>query len=345
MKKKLLALFLCITMLLGTVALFASCGSSDGDPDTDPDAPAADEGELNPVTQSKNTVTMDLSGADGLQYKVIRCGAYTDVLKQQAIDLVSAISTAAGVTVHVGDDTGSTTNGNFEILLGFGLRDVCSHALNEIEGDGWVIRCFADEGKIVIAGTTEFLTGMAIDYFVENCLTSTKLSGSELTISETIVCSNVEMIEVVGLDKDGKRYEGKYSFVYQNGLDDKKGSAYSETDTVNYDKPVTLAHDLKTAVIAKTGVNQSTLPHETDDIKDLDKSGKREILLGVVDRDEARAALAKLTANQYSLTVTNGTSVSQINLFQQNMFAVRAEIEVGFVAQTAYFNKLTRTHA
>ena len=46
-----------------------------------------------------------------------------------------------------------------------------------------------------------------------------------------------------------------------------------------------------------------------------------------------------------TLTVTNGTSVSQINLFQQNMFAVRAEIEVGFVAQTAYFNKLTRTHS
>lgn len=34
-----------------------------------------------------------------------------------------------------------------------------------------------------------------------------------------------------------------------------------------------------------------------------------------------------------------------INLFQQNMFAVRAEIEVGFVAETAYFNRLTRTAA
>ena len=50
-------------------------------------------------------------------------------------------------------------------------------------------------------------------------------------------------------------------------------------------------------------------------------------------------------SNDATLTVTNGTSVSQINLFQQNMFAVRAEIEVGFVAQTAYFNKLTRTHS
>ena len=50
-------------------------------------------------------------------------------------------------------------------------------------------------------------------------------------------------------------------------------------------------------------------------------------------------------SKEATLTVTNGTSVSQINLFQQNMVAVRAEIEVGFVAQTAYFNKLTRTHA
>ena len=36
---------------------------------------------------------------------------------------------------------------------------------------------------------------------------------------------------------------------------------------------------------------------------------------------------------------------STVNLFQQNMFAVRAEIEVGFVAETDYFNALTRTHS
>lgn len=43
-------------------------------------------------------------------------------------------------------------------------------------------------------------------------------------------------------------------------------------------------------------------------------------------------------------TLITGTD-TQINLFQQNMFAVRAEIEVGFVAQTAFFNALTRTHS
>lgn len=42
--------------------------------------------------------------------------------------------------------------------------------------------------------------------------------------------------------------------------------------------------------------------------------------------------------NERSETVT-------INLFQQNMFAVRAEIEAGFVAETEYFNALTRAHS
>lgn len=35
---------------------------------------------------------------------------------------------------------------------------------------------------------------------------------------------------------------------------------------------------------------------------------------------------------------------STVNLFQNNMFAVRAEIEVGFVAETDYFDALTRAH-
>jgi hypothetical protein len=36
---------------------------------------------------------------------------------------------------------------------------------------------------------------------------------------------------------------------------------------------------------------------------------------------------------------------STVNLFQNNMFAVRAEIEVGFVAETSYFDLLVKNHA
>lgn len=46
-------------------------------------------------------------------------------------------------------------------------------------------------------------------------------------------------------------------------------------------------------------------------------------------------------SDQASLTISN----SQVNLWERNMFAVRAEIEVGFRADTTCFNKLTRAHA
>ena len=42
-------------------------------------------------------------------------------------------------------------------------------------------------------------------------------------------------------------------------------------------------------------------------------------------------------------TLTDGSTT--INLFQQNMFAIRTEIEVGFRCDTSVFNKLTKTEA
>ena len=50
-------------------------------------------------------------------------------------------------------------------------------------------------------------------------------------------------------------------------------------------------------------------------------------------------------SKEATLTIQDGSDTTTINLWQQNMFAVRAEIEVGFVAQTAFFNALTRAHA
>ena len=45
-------------------------------------------------------------------------------------------------------------------------------------------------------------------------------------------------------------------------------------------------------------------------------------------------------ADQATLTLADN---STINLFQRNMFAVRAEIEIGFIADKDMFNALTAT--
>ena len=42
--------------------------------------------------------------------------------------------------------------------------------------------------------------------------------------------------------------------------------------------------------------------------------------------------------------VDGNNETATVSLFQNNMFAVRCEIEVGFCAETQYFNSFTRTH-
>ncbi len=58
-------------------------------------------------------------------------------------------------------------------------------------------------------------------------------------------------------------------------------------------------------------------------------------LYGVVEGVEVTVS------DQATLTVGSGASATNINLWQQNMVAVRAEIEVGFRADTSVFNLLT----
>lgn len=46
-------------------------------------------------------------------------------------------------------------------------------------------------------------------------------------------------------------------------------------------------------------------------------------------------------SNQATLTISD----TAVNLWEHNMFAVKAEIEVGFVADTSAFNRIVRTHS
>jgi hypothetical protein len=46
-------------------------------------------------------------------------------------------------------------------------------------------------------------------------------------------------------------------------------------------------------------------------------------------------------SDQATLTIDN----ELVSLFERNMFAVRAEMEVGFRADTSVFNRRTRTHS
>lgn len=75
------------------------------------------------------------------------------------------------------------------------------------------------------------------------------------------------------------------------------------------------------------------------------KSGTPDVVGFVGDWTKALYGTVAGVQISYSSDATLTSGDATINLFQQNMFAVRAEIEIGFVAETDYFAKLTRTNA
>lgn len=75
------------------------------------------------------------------------------------------------------------------------------------------------------------------------------------------------------------------------------------------------------------------------------KAGTPNVVGIVGDWTQAMYGTVEGVVIDYSSDATLTSGNTTINLFQQNMFAVLVEIEVGFVAETAYFAKLTKAHA
>ncbi len=73
------------------------------------------------------------------------------------------------------------------------------------------------------------------------------------------------------------------------------------------------------------------------------KAGTPDVVGFAGDWTKAMYGVVEGVKIDYSADATLTSGNTTINLFQQNMFAVRAEIEVGFVAETDYFAALTRS--
>lgn len=83
------------------------------------------------------------------------------------------------------------------------------------------------------------------------------------------------------------------------------------------------------------------LGNKTVQSKAAYKNDTKDVLGIVGDWSQAIYGVAKSLSLSVSDQATLVDGETTINLWQQNMFAVRAEIEVGFVADTACFNLLT----
>ncbi len=292
--KKVFSIFLCLCMLLSVVALFASCQNPMAPaPEPTPEVPVPETAEG--VQVSGATVEVDLT-----EYALVRPRNLSTPFEQQVIDFGTAIRDVCSVNIRpsIDREQSPVENGLYEVLIGSTQRVETVSAMAEINGHGWIIK--AVNGKLIIAGTTDYLTRNAMDYFVANYLNADNAEGSTLTMPETVVLSGVEMIALV------EGGEGRYEVVYSAKLDDKKGSEYgNEPAGTTYDYPVDVSSGVRNLLINKTGVRASTIPMKTD----ASEVTAKEIMIGNNDRAATKAVLATLEANEYGVVMSNGQVV------------------------------------
>ena len=277
--KKVFSIFLCLAMLLSTVALFASCQKSDGTPKV-----------------SSKVIEVDLT-----EYAVVYAADLSSEGKNHATAAATALSAVTAIPFRpiIDEETAPVVNATKEILIGNTQREETVKALNAVGDLGWTIRVF--ENKIVIAGTTGFLTRVALAYFVEHYAIADAVKGAVVSINEKVVVKNLSTISLVSGEGDAKT--GNYAVVYDDRLDATAGSEFgTEPSGSTVDYPVDVSINIRADMANLYALRPTAFAFKTD----VDEAGEFEVLVGNQDRPEMKALLATLASDEYAISVDNG---------------------------------------
>lgn len=296
--KKILCIFLCLCMALSVIAVFSACKKK-------PEI-------ITGPQVSEEVVTVNLT-----DYKIVFPSTITTSCRQQAVSLSTLLREGFGLDIRPVNDVEKTSvqTPDLEILVGKTKRVETDQALAEIEGDGWIIKTI--NSKIVIVGTTDYLTRVAFAYFIDNYMNAEKIANSAVTMNQRVIVSNQPMVSLV---KDGA---GQYSVVYSDRLDDKKGSEFgNEPAGTTYDHEYDIGYKIRTTLITLTRVSATTFPLKTD----ADEAAEKEILVGNINRAETQEQLKKLGSNDYAV-ISNENKIIVTAWTQVAMDAAYAEFD------------------
>ena len=284
MKKiKLLSLFLAVLMLAGAVTLFASCGTEPGE-----------------IVASEEKVSVDLTGYALLYGDSQSDANFTGTVRAQFDALATRLASATGLSFRLQQASRKDIEPDAkEILIGDTDREESAKALKSIKGDGFVIQVL--ENKIVLVGTSNLYTVMAVDYFVQNYLTVEKTSKT-LTMNAEVVANEMRSVELTNSNNKNEDIENAYTYVYKEGLGmlpDAYASLATDVSVPHYKEYPMIAADAlaeKMAGIAK--LSQKHFPVGNDGTVN-----EKEVLIGKTGREESRTALAQISETQYIITV------------------------------------------
>ena len=277
MKRRILSLLLCVCMLASTAVLFSSCGKK----------------------------TLDFANG----YTVVYGEGVSQSISKEINALAKALTDKTGTDVatkKVKSDAELDGEADYEILVGYTNRPETERVLKKIKGQGYAIKTVGK--KLVIVGTTNLLTSVALDYFVK-----TYVSGADSisTIDfKKVENYNMEMVEI----------STKTSFVYSNRL-------VGEGDYV-----IDAIQRVKTVLSDKSSVRGTGMNAINDTL-----SAKAEILMGVVNREETKALLSSMDSENYAVAVRNGKII--VTAFNDTVLSNAVELFGAMIGDAVYYNE------
>ncbi|MBR7112533.1 MAG: hypothetical protein IKC75_06405 [Clostridia bacterium] len=256
MKKKIIALLLLVCMLHSTALLFSSCGKK----------------------------TIDLAN----DYTVVYGADLSPSASTEVKDVISSLKKKSDQSIYtqkVNADDELEDVDKFEILIGNTNRKETEKARKKIKGSGYIITTVGQ--KIVIVGTTNFLTMLALEQFVDTYLSGDKISSLEI---------EEEKLEKTVMLELGKEWK----FVYSSYL-------RGEGDYVNEG----IARVL-TALEGFSDLKKRQIASITDK-----ESANFEILAGLTERPETKEILSVMDAGNYAVAAKNGKLI--VTAFNDDM--------------------------
>ncbi len=284
-KSRILSLFLAVLMLCGSLALFSSCGAK------------YTPGE---ITLSEKTVDVDMTGYVVLYGKSQSETNFTATVRDQFNLFVSRLSNATGANFKMKEAARTDADPEAkEILVGLTDREETTKALEEIEGEGFVIQVL--ENKIVIVGTDNLYTVMAMDYFLQKYASNAQKSKT-LSLNESVKA--YEMQSIVLLDSTYKKENQSevYTYVYKDGL----GMVPNPYSSLKTDVTVPSVTELPTSIaknLAEKMAGIAKLSGKYFPVGTDATTNDREVLIGRTGREESREAPSEINETQYIITV------------------------------------------
>ncbi len=285
MKKiKLLSLVLAILMLAGMATLFSSCGTEPG-----------------VITPSADTVEVDLSDYTVLYGESQSDAKLSGVVRNQFDTFLARLNATTGLNLKMKQaERADVTDGAKEILIGATNREESAKALERIVGDGFIIEVKKD--KIVLVGTSNLYTLMALDYFTENYLEDEEAGSEVLCLNESVRANEMQSVVLTDSSYKSENIASAYTYVYKSGLGMIPGAyvtASTDLTEPGYrELPMILASDLTSTMASIGKLSQKYFPVGTDAV-----TAEREVLIGRTAREESKQALAEIDETQYIIAV------------------------------------------